>query len=68
MGADLTSDFDTAMREHIWLDGMALNQLSEEQYKEYIEQTFMLDHHEQLRLYRGAEKDLAPGSSVIFFL
>ncbi len=61
MTTNLTNNFDEAMKKHIWLDGVALNQLSTEDYKKYLTYTLKLDHHEDLRLYRGGDGDLAPG-------
>lgn len=63
MSLKITNDFDKAMKEYIWLDAVTLNELSAEQYKEFLRYTFDLDHHKHLRLYRGNDEDdgLTPG-------
>lgn len=63
MSSKITDDFDRAMKEHIWLDGITLSQLSTEQYKEFLKYTFDLDHNENLRLCRGNDQEdgLTPG-------
>lgn len=47
--------FEEAMENYTWIDIPTMSDLSDEQYKEFIKQTFMVDHHDVLRLQRGSD-------------
>lgn len=47
---------EKAMKDYTWIDIPTMHDLSEEQYSNFIKQTFGVDHHDVLRLYRGSDE------------